>query len=378
MVWDTKATTWGGVADCRIEARCKGGVRADSVSSLIIMAGERRGLLGVGFENTTRGCVLGSWNEGPSRDWAWWRLDGWGAGRPRRKEGEWGEGPSLAITTMVCLEFACVCRLSVSMRQIASAHPFCVLIIYMNSYVFHICFILFIFLWNTYLIFDFICLTLSLATRMELLNAHAHTYEDTHTQKRVERVKKKEKGKSKGGGVQGGRKEKQKKSTKRKRGKLKKRGKREKRWGGGQRKKRKRGGWVQGFEGAWVLRRVGPHTNNARSTWMFFWFYITCKRTNNATRYAKLRKKKTREFQTQLLHYFSKSDNKAIIINTLQHTATHCNTPRLRSFAISQDLSEGLFKYKFSEIRVLMKTESVYHQDARFLLTRVTMATSEK
>jgi len=27
----------------------------------------------------------------PSRDWAWWRLDGWGAGRPRRKEGEWGE-----------------------------------------------------------------------------------------------------------------------------------------------------------------------------------------------------------------------------------------------------------------------------------------------
>ena len=28
------------------------------------------------------------------------------AGRPRRKEGEWGEGPSLAITTMGCSEFA--------------------------------------------------------------------------------------------------------------------------------------------------------------------------------------------------------------------------------------------------------------------------------
>jgi len=27
-------------------------------------------------------------NEGPSRDWAWWRLDGWVAGRPRRKEGK--------------------------------------------------------------------------------------------------------------------------------------------------------------------------------------------------------------------------------------------------------------------------------------------------
>jgi len=44
--------------------------------------------------------------EGPSRDWAWWRLDGWGAGRPRHKEGERGEGPSLTITTMVCSEFA--------------------------------------------------------------------------------------------------------------------------------------------------------------------------------------------------------------------------------------------------------------------------------
>jgi hypothetical protein len=28
------------------------------------------------------------------------------AWRPRRKEGEWGEGPALAITTMVCSEFA--------------------------------------------------------------------------------------------------------------------------------------------------------------------------------------------------------------------------------------------------------------------------------
>ena len=44
------------------------------------------------------------------------------------------------------------------MRKIASEHPFCVLI-YMNSYIFHIYFILFIFLSNTYLIFDFVCLT---------------------------------------------------------------------------------------------------------------------------------------------------------------------------------------------------------------------------
>jgi len=68
-----------------------------------------------------------------------------GARKLRRKEGEWGEGPSLAITTMFCMEFSYVFRLSVSMRKVASEHLFCILI-YMNSYVFHIYFILFIFL----------------------------------------------------------------------------------------------------------------------------------------------------------------------------------------------------------------------------------------
>ena len=54
---------------------------------------------------------------------------GWlGAERLRRNEAEWGEGPSLAITTMFCSEFAYVFRLSVSMRKVACKHPFCVLI----------------------------------------------------------------------------------------------------------------------------------------------------------------------------------------------------------------------------------------------------------
>jgi len=41
---------------------------------------------------------------------------------------------------------------------------------------------------------------------------------------------------------------------------------------GGRKKKRKKRGkkeggrWVYGGRGAWVLRRAGPHTNNARST----------------------------------------------------------------------------------------------------------------
>jgi len=37
-----------------MEAQCKGGVRNDVVAS-IVAAGERRGLLGVGFEKDVRG-----------------------------------------------------------------------------------------------------------------------------------------------------------------------------------------------------------------------------------------------------------------------------------------------------------------------------------
>ena len=137
----------------------------------------------------------------------WWRLDDWGAGRPRRKEEERGEGPSLAITTMVCSEFAQVLRLSVSMRKVAGEHPFCALI-YMNSYIFHICFILFILL--SYLIFDFVCLTLSLADTHGIAK-YARTYmRDTHTQTHTQKKEKrkgektKKEKKEEGGWVLGG------------------------------------------------------------------------------------------------------------------------------------------------------------------------------
>jgi len=63
-------TTSGGVVGNKIEAQRKDGVRADGVSSLIVASGERRGLLGVGFENMMRSWVIIG-NEGPSRDWAW-------------------------------------------------------------------------------------------------------------------------------------------------------------------------------------------------------------------------------------------------------------------------------------------------------------------
>ena len=41
-----------------MEAQCKDRVRADGVASLIIAAGERRGLLGMGFENMKRSWVI--------------------------------------------------------------------------------------------------------------------------------------------------------------------------------------------------------------------------------------------------------------------------------------------------------------------------------
>ena len=113
-----------------------------------------------------------------------------------RKEGEWGEGPSLAITTMFCLEFAYVFRHSVSMRVVASEHLFCVLI-YMNSDIFHICFILCISL--SYLIFDFVCLTLSSAgtqgiakyARKYIRDTHTHVHTQKKKKDKVERLEKK-------------------------------------------------------------------------------------------------------------------------------------------------------------------------------------------
>jgi len=72
------------------------------------------------------------------------------------------------------------------MRKVAGEHPFCVLI-YMNSYIFHICFILFILL--SYLIFDFACLTLSSADTHGIAK-YARTYiRDTHTHAHTQQEK---------------------------------------------------------------------------------------------------------------------------------------------------------------------------------------------
>jgi len=78
----------------------------------------------------------------------------------------------------------------------------------------------------------------------------------------------------------------------------------ERKGGGRKRKKGKKeegGRWVEGVRGAWVLRRVRPHTNNAR----WFQFFITCNSTNNAnnaTHYVKLVKKRRESSKRD--HYF--------------------------------------------------------------------------
>ena len=90
------------------------------------------------------------------------------------------------------------------MRKVAGEHPFCVLI-YMNSYTFHICFILFILL--SYLIFDFVCLTLS-SVDTHGIAKYARTYiRDTHTQAHTQKKKKRreKKRKREGDGFLGGR-----------------------------------------------------------------------------------------------------------------------------------------------------------------------------
>ena len=56
----------------------------------------------------------------------------------------------------------------------------------------------------------------------------------------------------------------------------------ERKGGKGEKKKEKQGKkeggrWVYGGRGAWVLRTAGPHTNNARSTRMFFSFSSSAK-----------------------------------------------------------------------------------------------------
>jgi len=150
VVQDSKETIWGGVAGYKIEAR-RARVEWEPTACRRSSSQRERDAARSGCDSRTWG-VLGSWNEGLSRDWTWWRLDGWGTIRPRRKEGEWGEEPSLAITAIFFFKiYLCISALCLDKK--GWKYNLCTL--YMNSYIFHICFMFFIFLSNTYLTLNF-------------------------------------------------------------------------------------------------------------------------------------------------------------------------------------------------------------------------------
>ena len=135
---------------------------------------------------------------------------------------------------MFCSEFAQVFRLSVSLRKVAGEHPFCVLI-YMNSYIFHICFISLILL--SYLTFDFVCLTLSSADTHGIAK-YARTYiRDTHTHAHTQKNQKSRKIREKKEGGSG-KKERGNKKDEKNSGEKKEKNERKR---GGGKKKKKRG-----------------------------------------------------------------------------------------------------------------------------------------
>jgi len=138
------------------------------------------------------------------------------------------------------------------MRKVAGEHPFCILI-YMNSYMFHICFILFILL--SYLIFDFVCLTLSSAdthgiakyARTYIRYTHIHAHTQKKEVERLGKTSRKNQNKEKRGGVRKERKKKKKERTKRKGGK--RRRKMRIKWGERKKERTKRKSEGDGFRG---------------------------------------------------------------------------------------------------------------------------------
>jgi len=100
-----------------------------------------RGAACSGWDSRTW-CVLGSWNEGPNRDWAWWRLDGWGAGRPRCKEGEWGRGHRLpsppCFVQKLLKDFGFLSRWERLLANIRSVYSYTWILIYFTIVSFYI------------------------------------------------------------------------------------------------------------------------------------------------------------------------------------------------------------------------------------------------
>jgi len=161
----------------------------------------------------------------------------------------------------------------------------------------------------------------------------AHAYENTHT-----KTKQKEKGKES---------DEKWVARKKKRGGKRKRKKKEK---GGKKKGKKKGktGGKEregGGRGAWVLRRVGPHTNHARSVWMC----SPAKRANNAnnaTHSVKLGKKRRK----------SSNRNYYIISRRVIMKAININGSRSRSWDSSKSLNVKRLKGRGKVLLLYLKS----------------------
>jgi len=177
-----------------MEAQCKGGVslRGDGVSLLIVAAGERRGLLGVGFENMP---VMHSWvmkwgvQQGLGVMASLWL----GGGKAKARGRTMGCGDIAChlrhVLFRICLCFSAFCldekgcwRTFILCTHI---HEFLYI-----SHLFHS------FILLSYVIFDFVYLMISLADTHGIAK-YARTYIQRYTHKRTHKNKTKKQKKEK-------------------------------------------------------------------------------------------------------------------------------------------------------------------------------------
>jgi len=160
-----------------MEAQCKDGVRADVVASLIVAAGERRSLLGVGFENMMRSWVM-KWGAQQGLGVLASRWLGGGIAKAQGRGMGWG---AIAchhhhVLFRICLSVSAFClgekgcwRTSLLCTHI---HEFWYISHLFHFYLFycHIWYLI-LYAWRYHR-----------PTHMELPNTHAHTYGiHTHT-----------------------------------------------------------------------------------------------------------------------------------------------------------------------------------------------------
>jgi len=171
-----------------MEAQCKGGGRADGVSSLIVATGERRGLLGVGFANMMRSWVM-KWEaqQGLGVVASWWL--GGGKAKAQGRGMGWGAIAChlrhVLFAICLCISAFCLDEKGCWQTSILCYRGLCTHI-HEFLYILHL-FYLFILL--SYLIFDFVCLTLSLANTHGIAK-YARTYIRRYTHTRTHKNKK--------------------------------------------------------------------------------------------------------------------------------------------------------------------------------------------